>query len=60
MAVCLVSWSGSTYNWQEGRRQGGQVKMWDRCSHSGGCRVGWHGGQLAAVCHAADSYGAYN
>ncbi len=36
------------HNWQEGRRQGGQVKIVG-CSHSGGCRVGWHGGVGSSV-----------
>ena len=44
------------HNWQEGRRQGGQVKMWD--AHTLAESVGME--ELAAVCDAADSYGAYS
>jgi len=45
------------HNWQEGRRQGGQVKMWDAHTREVAESVGME--ELAAVCDAADSYGAY-
>jgi hypothetical protein len=45
------------HNWQEGRRQGGQVKMWDAHTREVAEAVGME--ELAAVCHAADSYVAY-
>jgi hypothetical protein len=45
------------HNWQEGRRQGGQVKMWDAHTREVAKSVGME--ELAAMCDAADSYGYY-
>jgi hypothetical protein len=45
------------HTWQEGRRQGGQVKMWDAHTQEVAESVGME--EFAAVCDAADSYGAY-
>ncbi len=47
------------HNWQEGRRQGGQVKMWDENPHTREVAESVGMEELAAVCDAADSYGAY-
>ncbi len=50
MAVCL-SWMVWQHNWQEGRRQGGQVKMWDGHTREFAKSVGME--ELAAVCDSA-------
>ena len=45
------------HNWQEGRRQGGQVKMWDAHTEEVAKSVGME--ELAVACADADGYGAY-
>jgi hypothetical protein len=45
------------HNWQEGRRQGGQAKMWDAHTQEVARSVGIE--HLADACAAVDSYGAY-
>ena len=45
------------HNWQEGRRRGGQVKMWDAHTQEVARSVGME--HLADVCADVDSYGAY-